>query len=90
MCRKASRLITLSIDSGIKPTPHDKEMVDILRAEGLNFIVLANKIDRLNQSERAQSLRALEEAYNAPVLSYSARTHTSRQDLLDFIAESRA
>ncbi len=79
------KLVVLIVDAGVEPMPYDKEMADILRAEGVNFIVLANKIDRLNQSEKFHNIKALEEAMNAPVLPYSARTHVFRQDLLDII-----
>ena len=79
------KLVVLIVDAGIKPMPHDKEMADILRAEGRDFIVLANKIDRLNQAERAHNLKELEAAMAAPVLPYSARTHAFRQELLEVI-----
>ncbi len=84
------KLIVLIVDSGIKPMPHDKEMADILRAEGLDFIVLANKIDRLNQSEKSQNLKAIEAALAAPIFPYSARTHAFRQDLLEVIEKACA
>ncbi len=79
------KLVVLIVDAGIKPMPYDKEMADILRTEGLDFIVLANKIDRLNQSEKLQNLKAIEAALAAPVLPYSARTHSFRAELLDVI-----
>ncbi len=79
------KLVVLIVDVGIKPMSHDKEMADILRKEGLDFIVLANKIDRLNQSEKLQNLKAIEAALAAPILKYSARTHSFRTELLDVI-----
>ncbi len=79
------KLVVLIVDAGIEPMPYDKEMADILRAEGVNFIVLANKIDRLNQSEKVHNMKALELAMGVPVFPYSARTHAFRQELLDTI-----
>ena len=75
----------LIVDAGIKPMSHDKEMAEILRKEGLDFVVLANKIDRLNQSEKLQNLKAIEAELAAPVLPYSARIHSFRLELLDVI-----
>ncbi len=82
------KLVVLIVDAGIKPMPYDKEMAEILRNEGLDFIVLANKIDRLNQSEKLQNLKAIEAALSAPVLPYSARTHAFRTELLDVIEKA--
>lgn len=82
------KLVVLIVDAGIKPMPYDKEMADVLRKEGLDFIVLANKIDRLNQSEKLQNLKSIESALAAPVLPYSARTHAFRQELLNVIEKA--
>lgn len=79
------RLVVLIIDSSIKPMPYDKEMADILRAENIPFIVVANKIDRLNQTERAHNMKSIEAALGATVVPYSARTHNGRDVLLEML-----
>lgn len=79
------RLTVLIVDSVIKPMDHDREMADILRAENIPFVVVANKIDRLNQTERSHNLRAIESSLGATVVPYSARTHTGRDVLLEMI-----
>lgn len=76
------KLVVLIVDACVKPMAHDKEMADILRAENIPFIVLANKIDRLNQTERSHNLRAIEGALGAPVYPYSARTKAGREEIL--------
>lgn len=76
------RLVVLIVDACVKPMDHDKEMADILRAENIPFVVVANKIDRLNQTERAHSMKAIEAALGAQVLPYSARIHKGREELL--------
>lgn len=81
-------LIVLIVDSTVKPMPYDKEMADILRAENISFVVVANKVDRLNQTENAHNLRNIESAMGALVLPYSARTNKGRQDLWDTIKET--
>ena len=83
-----ARLVILIVDAGATPMAHDKEMVNVLRAEGLDFIVVANKIDRLTQAEKARNLKTLEEFVMAPVFPYSARTKFGREELLQVIEES--
>lgn len=82
------KMVVLIVDSIVKPMPYDKEMADILRAENIAFVVVANKIDRLNQTERSHNLRAIEATLGGAVLPYSARTHFGREDLLDVIIKS--
>lgn len=82
------KLVILIVDSVVKPMPYDKEMADILRAENIPFVVVANKMDRLNQTERAHSMKAIETALGAAVVPYSARTHGGRDELLEIIVRS--
>lgn len=79
-------LVVLIVDSVVKPMAYDKEMADILRAENIPFIVVANKIDRLNQTERAHNLKGIESGLGVGVFSYSARTHYGREELLKEIS----
>ena len=79
------KLVVLIVDSVVAPMPYDKEMTDILRAENIPFVVVANKIDRLNQTERAHGLKAIEAALGATVVPYSARTHYGRDELLEMV-----
>lgn len=80
------KLVVLIVDSVVKPMPYDKEMSDILRAENIPFVVVANKIDRLNQTERSHNMKAIEAALGATVVPYSARTHYGREELLKIIS----
>jgi len=82
------KLVVLIVDLGVKPMPHDKEMADILRAENINFVVVGNKVDRLNQHERAHNTRQLESVLGTTILPYSARTKAGRENLLDVISQS--
>lgn len=79
------KLVVLIVDLGVKPMPYDKEMADILRSENINFVVVGNKVDRLNQAERAHNAKAIEAALGAPLIPYSARTKAGREILLDVI-----
>lgn len=78
-------LVIVVVDACIRPSAYDKEMVDILRKEGHRFVVVANKIDRLNQTERAHNLKNIEATLAAPIIPYSARTKMGRESLLETI-----
>lgn len=78
-------LVVLVVDACIKPTAYDREMVDILRREGHHFVVVANKVDRLNQTERSHNLKNIEATLAVPVIPYSARIKTGRETLLEII-----
>lgn len=81
-------LVVLIVDLGVKPMPHDKEMADILRAENIDFVVVGNKVDRLNQTERAHNTKAIESALGVGVILYSARTKYGREELLEVIGDN--
>ena len=83
-----AQLVVLIVDSAVKPMAYDKEMSDILRAENNPFVVVANKIDRLNQTERSHNIKAIEASLGALVLPYSARTHYGREELLETISKA--
>ncbi len=76
------RLVVLVVDACVKPTQYDKEMTDLLRKEGTPFILVANKVDRLNQAERAHGLRAIEAALGVTPIAYSAKTKIGREVVL--------
>lgn len=84
------RLVVLIVDLSVKPMAHDKEMADILRAENINFVVVGNKVDRLNQTERAHNTKQVEAELGVSVLPYSARIKTGREDLLEVISNACA
>ncbi len=80
--------VVLIVDSVVRPMAYDKEMADILRAENIPFVVVANKIDRLNQTERSQSLKAIEAALGVQAFPYSARVSKGREDLLEVLEQA--
>lgn len=82
------RLVVLIVDLGVRPMVHDKEMADILRAENIDFVVVGNKVDRLNQTERAHNIKEIEAAIGTTVLPYSARTKAGRENLLEVIGQA--
>ncbi|MFA5997400.1 MAG: ribosome biogenesis GTP-binding protein YihA/YsxC [Candidatus Paceibacterota bacterium] len=80
-------LVVLIVDACVKPMDYDREMADILRAENIPFVVVANKTDRLNQTERSHNMKAIEAALGAQSFPYSARTHKGREELLEAVEQ---
>jgi GTP-binding protein len=60
------------IDSRHPDLPQDQAGYQWLLAVQAPVAIVATKIDKLNRSEQAKTLRALKEAYDSPVLPVSA------------------
>jgi GTP-binding protein len=67
--------IALIVDAMIPPSDFDIEAVRVCKEEGHPIIIVANKIDRLNQKERISSLRLLADAFpDIEIFPSSAKT----------------
>ena len=67
--------VVLILDSKAGLTAFDEEMIRVLREKGYPLLIVANKIDKLNQKETSAQLRAIKEAaHEATVVAYSATT----------------
>lgn len=67
-------VVVLVIDAVVGMTEFDREMLALLREEDLPFIILANKIDKLNQKEFTERFRTLTLLVpEALVLPFSAK-----------------
>jgi len=77
--------VVLIIDakSGLKE--FDIEMINVLREYGLDFIIVANKVDKLNQKQYHKNLLEIKEKLGKDinVLPVSAKTGRGREKLLD-------
>jgi GTP-binding protein EngB required for normal cell division len=72
-----NRLVLLIIDAVVGFTKDDREMLAILRDQKINYIVVANKIDKVRMGQE-KSLGAF---------PYSSLKKTGRTELLKKIAE---
>ncbi len=64
-------VLILDIKAGL--TEFDKEMIQILREQEHSYLLVANKIDKINQKELAIQLRSIkEDAREAVVFPYSS------------------
>jgi len=71
----AKPTIALIVDAMIPPSDFDIEAAKVCQEEGHPLLIVANKIDRLNQKERIASLRSLGEAFpDAEIFPASAKT----------------
>ncbi|GAB6072027.1 ribosome biogenesis GTP-binding protein YihA/YsxC [Venenivibrio stagnispumantis] len=90
--RENLKYVIMLVDSRHPPTSLDKLMKDWLESFGLNYIVVATKADKLNQSEKAKTTKIIREELNLdkdkPVFLTSAKEGTGIKELLSYIFES--
>ena len=68
-------LVLQLVDLKTGPTKDDERMIDFLREVGIPFVVVATKTDKLNKTNRANNLKALEDAlFPTPVFPFSSLT----------------
>ena len=85
----APDLITLGIlivDARHKPTANDVIMAEAFRNSGRPYVVVANKMDKLQKSELLPDLAAIRETLcleeETPVIPFSAEKGQGREELL--------
>ncbi len=76
------RRVVLVLDSKVGLTNFDRDMLDILRDNQHQVLIVLNKVDRLNQSELAKQLSAIsKEVPDCEVFPYSALTEKRVKEL---------
>lgn len=82
-------LVVLLIDSRHKPTMLDKVMKDYLETLGIPYIIVATKMDKLNQSEKAKVKKIIKETLklptNIPIILTSSKEKTNIDEVVDTI-----
>jgi len=74
--------VVLIIDAKVGPTDFDMEMLGFLAEHGHNVIILANKADKLNMSERAKQSKLIQEKLRSKdIFFYSAKTKDGVKDV---------
>ena len=86
--REQLKLCISLIDSNIPPQKSDLQLVDWLRSHGKQFLLVATKTDRLSGNKLKQSLKLLEAEFEMPLLSYSSKTATGRDELWRMVRTS--
>jgi GTP-binding protein len=80
------RLVILIIDIKAGITDFDRDMLDILRQQEINYLIVANKVDKLNQKEISKEIADIK--YNSnegDIILYSATDKSRPKVILDRI-----
>jgi len=85
-CDTLDRRFMVVIDSKVGITEYEEEVIAILREYDLDFYIIANKIDKLNQSAQVKLVRAIMlHISEKNCILYSSLTHRGRKELLDIL-----
>ncbi len=77
------RKVVLVLDAKAGPSPLDLEMIHLLQKNNLETVVVANKIDLLNQSERSVNLKAIANLIpESAIIPCSTKTKEGREEIL--------
>jgi GTP-binding protein len=82
-------LVILLVDSRHKPTALDKIMKDYLDSLQIPYIVVATKMDKLNQSEKAKAKKVIKETLelpdDIPIILTSSKEKTNIDKVIDTV-----
>lgn len=81
-------LIVMIIDANIGPTDLDNEMRDFLDTEGMHYVMIANKVDKLSGNEQRQLVKDLQQVQSTPIIFHSAKKKQGRGEILTAIQEA--
>ncbi|MFC1623470.1 ribosome biogenesis GTP-binding protein YihA/YsxC, partial [Patescibacteria group bacterium] len=83
--------VVLIVDANVGLKDFDKEMIETLQEEGHNFIIVANKADKVKSSKlykQMQEVRSQVGDENVEVFFYSSKKGDKKAELLEKIFES--
>lgn len=67
------KLVVLIIDAEVGPTANDMEILRGLEERSKNLVIVANKVDKIKNSELITKMRAIEAAFpNHKIIKYSS------------------
>lgn len=65
----------LVLDANVGPSKNDLEMLSLLRENGKDIVIVANKIDKIKKSEYEVRMQVITDlAHGLPVVPYSSKT----------------
>lgn len=88
--RETLALCVVLVDSNIPPQKSDQQLVAWLKKNERPFLVAATKTDRLSGNALTKSLAVLRKDFETPLLPYSSKTGSGREDLWKHIREATA
>lgn len=76
------RLVVHIVDSVVGVMDFDRQMIEYLSELNIDFVIVANKIDKLSHHEKLKNIEAIQkECKNNTVIPYSALTNEGRNEL---------
>ena len=83
------RMVVHIVDSVVGIMDFDRQMIEYLSKLGIDFVIVANKIDKLSHHEKLKNIEAIQrECKNNTVIPYSAVTNEGRAAVLTAIEKS--
>ncbi len=80
--------VVLIVDANVGPTKFDMEMMELLSENRHDIVVVANKIDKVKQSEIVKKKRFIAEKLGTENIFYfSTKTKKGKEELLEAIFE---
>ncbi|KND47270.1 MAG: ribosome biogenesis GTP-binding protein YsxC [Parcubacteria bacterium C7867-004] len=81
------KMVVLILDIKAGVTDFDQQTIAMLKEQGHSFVIVANKIDKLNQKERSLRMSEIrKEAGTEEVIAYSAKDKKGVEELLAAIS----
>lgn len=78
--------VFLILDAQVGARPFDREMAMVLETQGHASAIIANKWDKMNQSEKHKSLRSIEEVFpNQVIIPFSAVSGIGKETVWNII-----
>lgn len=79
--------VVLIIDGNVGPKKFDVEMMELLQEQGYKVVVVANKMDKVKNSELIKKRRSIEELLDLPagkvnIVYFSSKTKKGKEELL--------
>ena len=77
------KVAVLILDAKVGITEYDRETIDLLTQHAIPYVIVANKIDKLNMSQKHAILQEIKGTNSAvPVIPYSSETGEGRDALI--------
>lgn len=81
---KSKRKIVLIIDFKVGPSEFDLEMINLLKENNFDFIITANKIDKISKGARLKQLKEISNKLGTEnIVLFSAKTGEGRNELFE-------
>jgi len=78
-----NRRVVLIIDANIGVTEFDRQMISLLNEYHIDFVIAANKADKLKMGQKEKELKQIQQdCGSVTVIPYSAKIHTGKAALL--------